>query len=286
MPMHSQPECLPCILSQVISTARRVSDDDWVVAKVTKQAMEAFADADLERSPAELSFDALRAATRILGSQDPYADEKRRYNRKILALLPRLRKEIESSDNPLLAAVRYSLAGNIIDLGIGSRFDLDQEVEQAKSIPLAIDAFADLEPAVKSADKIMIILDNCGEAAFDRLLIEQLRGRDIVAVVRKKPIINDVTAEDARDIGIDQFARILDPSQDMLGVVLPLASEGFRREFYSADVVISKGQANLETLHGVDRDVFFLLRAKCPVVARELGVEEGSTVLYHYQPSA
>jgi hypothetical protein len=286
MPIHSQPECLPCIIKQVITTARRVSNDDWVVMKVSKQTMESLAAADLARSPAELTFDALKGAMKVLGTQDPYAEDKRRYNRKVLALLPRLRKEVQEAKDPLLAAVRLSLAGNIIDLGIGSRFDLDEEVEKARKTALAVDHYKDFEPAAKAAEKIMFILDNCGEAAFDRLLIEQLKDKDIVAVVRKKPILNDITAEDARDIGIDQFARIADPSQDMLGIVLPLASEGFRREFYSADLVISKGQANFETLFGADRAIFFLLRAKCPVVAHALGVEQDTSVLFHYQPSA
>ena len=283
MPVQSQPECLPCVLKQVINTARRVTDDDWVVAKVTKQAMETLAGADLARSPAELTFDALKSAMKVLGTQDPYADEKRRYNRKALAMLPRLRKEVSDAPDPLLAAVRLALAGNIIDLGIGSRFDLDEEIGKARSVVLAVDHFNDLEPALKAAEKIMVILDNCGEAAFDRLFIERLKDKDVVAVVRKKPILNDVTAEDARDIGIDQFARIIDPGEEMLGIVLPLASEGFRREFYSADVVMAKGQANFETLCGVDRDVFFLLRAKCPVTAAALEVDEYSTVLYHYR---
>jgi uncharacterized protein with ATP-grasp and redox domains len=286
MPIPSQPECLPCIITQVINTARRVSNDDWVVAKLTKETMELLVGADLTRSPAEITYDTLKAAIRVLGAQDPFAEDKRRYNRKVLALLPRLRKEVQEAPDPVLAAVRFSLAGNIVDLGIGSRFDLDAEVEKARATPLAIDHYADLAPALKAASTVMFLLDNCGEAAFDRLLIEQMKGKDVVVVVRKKPILNDVTAEDARETGLDQFARIIDPSQEMLGIVLPSTSEGFRREFYRADVVISKGQANFETLFGADRAIFFMLMAKCRVVAKALGVEVGQTVLYHYQPSA
>jgi uncharacterized protein with ATP-grasp and redox domains len=284
MPVKSRPECVPCIIEQVINTVRRVTQDDWIVGKVVKEVMQELSRSDLELSPAELSFQVLGYALKAVGAQDPYAEEKKRYDRRIMALLPKLRAMTKESKDPLLSAVRLAIAGNIIDLGINSRFDLEEEIEQALNAPLALDASGELKPALKTASKIVYILDNAGEIVFDRLLMELLKDKTLTAVVRKSPILNDATAEDAREVGIDQFARIIDPSQEMLGVVLALASEGFRREFYGADVVLSKGQANFETLCGCDRPVFFMFRAKCPVVAGALNVREGDTVLYYQQP--
>lgn len=284
MSVKSRPECIPCIIEQVINTVRRVTQDDWIVGKVIKEVMQELARSDLELSPAELSYQALSFALKAVGAQDPFAEEKKRYNRRVLALLPKLRAAVNEAEDPLHAAARFAIAGNIIDLGIDSRFDLDEEIERALHVPLALDASDELKPALKTASRILYILDNTGEIVFDRLLMELLKDKTLTAVVRKSPILNDATAEDAREVGIDQFARIIDPSQDMLGVVLALASEGLRREFYAADVVISKGQANFETLHGCDRPVFFMLRAKCPIVAAALGVRVGDTVLHYYQP--
>lgn len=284
MPISSRPECIPCILAQVLNTIHRVSRDDWIVGKVLKDTMQEMARYDLEQSPAELSFEAITFALRALGAKDPYAEDKKRYNRRVLALLPRLRAAVNEAKEPLLAAARYAIVGNVIDLGIESRFDLDEEIAGALDVPLALDASSELKPALKLASRILYVLDNAGEVVFDRLLMELLKNKSLVAVVRKSPILNDATAEDAREAGIDQFAQITDPSQDMLGVVLPVASEGLRREFRAADVVIAKGQANFETLYGADRPVFFMLRAKCPVVADVLKVQVGDTVLHYYHP--
>ena len=177
MPVKSRPECIPCIIGQVINTVRRVTDDDWIVGKVVKEVMQELARSDLELSPAELSFQALSFALKAVGAQDPYGDEKKRYNRRIMALLPRLRASVNDSEDALDAAVRYAIAGNIIDLGIDSRFDLDEELENALKVPLAIDASAELRPALKSASRIMYILDNAGEIVFDRLLMELLKDK-------------------------------------------------------------------------------------------------------------
>jgi uncharacterized protein with ATP-grasp and redox domains len=98
-------------------------------------------------------------------------------------------------------------------------------------------------------------------------------------VVRDRPILNDVTVEDARAVGLLDIVDVLPNGSDAPGTILDDCSEATRTRFAEADLVIAKGQGNFETLSGASRSVFFLLRVKCDVIARETGYELGSVVV-------
>ncbi len=284
--LRAKPECLPCSLKQVLSTVRTVSDDPWFHAEVLKRVMARMADADLDRSPAEVSFEAISEAMKLLGSRDPFAGEKRRYDALVQEILPDLRKRVGESTDPVGLAARLAIAGNVIDLGILSDVDLGPEIERVTTEPLARDDMAAFREAARAAKSVLYVLDNAGEVLFDRLLIEQLKRKDIACLVRAAPILNDVTREDAVRAGLDEFAEILDPGTPMLGLVVSLASAKVQDRFLKADLVIAKGQANLETLYEEEREIYFLLKAKCPVVADALGVKVGDSVLARRAPAA
>ena len=277
--MRARADCLPCVLKQVLAAVRQVSSDEWFQARATAMMMKKTAEADLELSPAELTYDALSQLRSTIGGADPFAEDKRRYNSMMLEVLPKLRRMVKTSDRSLRLAARLAVAGNVVDLGILSEFDVQAELRAASQASLAIDHTTELETALKSASTMMYILDNAGEAAVDRLFIEQMEGLDVTCVVRRSPILNDATRADAEEVGLDKLATVIDPGAEMLGVVLALSSPEFRKRFREADVVIAKGQANFETLEECERGVFFLLKAKCPVVAERLGVTEGQAVV-------
>ena len=281
--LKAMPDCIPCTLRQVLVTARRVSDDEWLHAKVVKQVMSEMADTDLSRSPAEVTFDALRSAVRLLGEPDPYAEDKRRYNALMKSLLPGLRRKVAESSDPVGLAARLAIAGNIIDLGILSGVDAEAEVAQALDRKLAIDDTDAFREAARSARDVFYLLDNAGEVVLDRLLIEQFKRKRVTCLVRAEPILNDVTAEDAQEVGLGDLAEIRDAGAPMLGFVPGLADPEIRERFEKADLVIAKGQANFETLWGADREVFFFLRPKCPVTANALGIREGEAALFRHE---
>lgn len=198
-----------------------------------------------------------------------------------LKLLPKLRREVESSDDPLISAAHFAIAGNIIDLGAKNGLteqDILAAIEHAASEPLTgdLDAFGQ---AVQSAVSILYLCDNAGEIVFDHLLIEQLGPERVTAAVRGKPIINDATLDDACDAGLDRLVPLIGNGSDAPGTVLEDCNEEFRAAFESADLIISKGQGNFETLSDNDRPIFFLFKAKCPVVAERAGVPLGTPVL-------
>ncbi|MGM5483279.1 MAG: ARMT1-like domain-containing protein, partial [Nanobdellota archaeon] len=97
--------------------------------------------------------------------------------------------------------------------------------------------------------------------------------------VREIPVINDVTYEDAVKSGIHHTAEIISSGVDSPGTILSKADKKFIEIFENADLVISKGQGNYEGLSKVKRDVFFLLKAKCPVIAEDIGVNEDDIII-------
>jgi hypothetical protein len=270
----------------VLAAARKVSDDEWFHTKIVKMACQMLPGALLDRSPAEVSFEVLQKVTRSLGSADPFAAQKKEANARMLDLLPELREMLKVPGRSRLAnAVRLSVAGNIMDPGIVNRIDVRAEIERIVRTELAIDDTADLAAALKSAKSVMCILDNAGEIVLDRLLIEEMSNREVTAVVRAAPVLSDVTRDDAEQVGLTELAEVIDPGAPMLGIVLDQASEAFVKAFEAADVVVSKGQANFETLAGCEREVFHILRVKCECMAEFLGVKEGDAVLYRREPA-
>jgi uncharacterized protein with ATP-grasp and redox domains len=138
---------------------------------------------------------------------------------------------------------------------------------------------AEFAQAVEEAEDILYLTDNAGEVVFDRLLLEQLPRKKVTVAVRGKPVINDATMEDAEYVGLAEVARIIDNGSDAPGTILSDCSDTFRRRFERADLIISKGQGNYETLADCPRPIYFLLQVKCPIIARDLNCQVGTAIL-------
>jgi uncharacterized protein with ATP-grasp and redox domains len=174
-----------------------------------------------------------------------------------------------------------AIAGNVIDLGPNSGLTKGQvhdAVLHAMSAPLEgdVEGFSDV---VSQANDVLYLGDNAGEIVFDRLLIEQISPEKVTFVVRGAPVSNDATMVDAEATGIAEMVEVIDNGSDAPGTILDDCCEAFRERFEKADLVIAKGQGNYESLSEAEKDVWFLLKAKCPVIARDLRCEVGSMIL-------
>ena len=185
---------------------------------------------------------------------------------------------INSSNERLKTAVRLSIAGNVIDFGANTDFDLPRDIETILSQDFSIDHYQEFCEVLDNAEHVLYLADNAGETVFDRILIEELH-KPVIYAVREKPIINDATREDALLAGVDEVSEILSSGCDAPGCILKFCSDEFLKVYRSADLIISKGQGNYEALSDEERPIFFLLKAKCRVVAQDIGVEEGSIIL-------
>lgn len=274
-------DCLPCFLKQALNACRLTTDDIEVHDRVLRRVLRSASDLPFDRSPPEMGATIHQIVREETGERDPYQAVKADSNRIALALLPRLREQVAHSENPFEIAVKLAIAGNIIDFAIMSSVDqslIVKTIDDALRYPLAIDDVEDLRGAIDAASSILYLCDNAGEIVFDRILLEQMpRGR-VTCVVRGSPVINDATLEDASIAGIMELADVVHNGSAIPGTLLEDCSEDFCARFSQADLVISKGQGNYETLSEIGREVYHLLKVKCPMAARDLNCKVGETV--------
>jgi len=277
--LRAQLGCIPCFIKQAVTAACLSTDDQALRRKAVDLVLERVRGMALDDSPARLSDKVYAAVREVTGVCDPFAAAKRETNRRALNLVPDLRRKIAVARDPLHTAIKVALIGNVIDLGIGHRYDLERDLASILERDVAIDDYASFKELLQSCRKMLYICDNSGEIAFDALLIERLKERcEVVASVKSGPIINDATHEDADEVGLTGLVRVVGTGTNHIGVDLENASREFMEEFESADVVLAKGQGNFETLDQTPKEIFFLLKAKCAEVARAIGTEEGATV--------
>ncbi len=279
--MKTYLDCIPCFIRQALDAARLATSDKITHERVLRGVMDAVGRMDFNQSPPVMGQQIHRIVRKLSRNKDPYKHVKDRFNRQALDLYPQYKKMIEQSTMPLEAAVRLAIAGNIIDLGPSSEIDqsgIDEAIGYAWSGRLQGNMGL-LEEAVRSAENILYLGDNSGEIVFDCLLIEQLPMDKVTFAVRGSPVINDATMADAEKTGMTGLVKVIDNGSDAPGTIIEECSEVFRRQFNKADLVISKGQGNYETLSDVAKDIFFILKAKCPVIAQHIGCDLGSLVI-------
>ena len=278
-------ECLNCALNQVTATTELLGMEMPRRKALMQQAVELIARKGVDRNNCELIEEVYRIVTRAVRDEDPYRGVKAHFNRGMLRLCPEVRRHIQESGDPLRAAVRAAIAGNLIDLAaLGLEISLEAAMEKVREVDrtgMYVDDCDSLKAALSRARTLLVLGDNCGEIAMDKLLIETLRGLypqlRVQYGVRGTAVVNDVTREDAAMVGMEDVAEVIDNGDSLLTTLLRRTSPEFNRAFYSADVVIAKGMGNYEGLYGCDRgDIWFLMIAKCNVIARLTGTPRGS----------
>jgi uncharacterized protein with ATP-grasp and redox domains len=263
--------------------------DEETQMRALKCAVQALADSDMSRPPAVLATRAILASGEVYNQDDPYREEKKRTTGEALHLYEEIRPSVEAAMAAMDPVARIShaaklaAAGNIIDFGIGKPFDIEATLRDTLENGFAVDQSAELYRALQAADSFLLISDNAGEIVFDRFLIDEVlgMGKRVLVSVRSKGILNDAVREDVVMAGITDPVEIIETGTGSLGLMLDETSGEFNREFERAGVVLSKGQANYETLNDIERSMFYILRIKCHVIGDGMGLPNGVSVLMH-----
>lgn len=289
--MRQVPACLACYLRQVQATLEAAGADEETAYRVMEGIFPLILTLDRSKSPAENTTLVLLRTYEVLGQDDPYRAARAESNRRAWRWLGELEKMAGAARDPLLFAIKVAAAGNIIDLGLVSTYDLGPGLAEIDQLSFARLDYADFKAALAKARQVLVIGDNSGEIVLDRLLLRQLGqgGRRVIYAVKGGPISNDATWEDAAAARLAELAEIIDTGSNYLGVVEEHCGAALRRAMQDSDLIIAKGQANYETLEGqslAGDKTFFLLRAKCAVVAQHLGVPQMAPVLARNRVSA
>ncbi len=276
--MKTYLDCLPCFLQQTLRAGRIATDDEKIIKQLLDDVGMMLKDIPLDNTPPETGMLIYQKISQVTGNKDPFKKIKKENIDKALSLYPEMKKLVDRSNDKLLTAIKLAIAGNVIDFGVNRAFDIEEEIAETVNKKLVLKDYEDFKDVLCKAKEILYIGDNAGEAVFDKILIEQLK-KPVIYVVRGHPVINDVTFQDAVSIGIDKLARVISSGTPAPGTILKTCNSDFIKLFKSADMVISKGQGNYEGLSGENRSIFFLLKVKCHVIARNIGAKVGDVIL-------
>lgn len=292
--MKVTADCVPCLMKRILFQSRLV--DGGREFESVRAGMAAYNSVySREANSAKAATLAHRASYDALGVDDPYLELKLRADEAAVSVLPDAEAFIDASDDRLAAAVKVAIAGNVMDFGSGIALDDPAGFSSMFSGLLAQgighDETSDMEKLLSEASAVIYVFDNCGESVLDRLLIREIRAKGIrvVAVVRGEAILNDVSYEDALRIGIDKDVdRLLTTGCFAIGIDMDRIDDDLREEFSKADLVITKGMANFESLsdESLDVPVVYLFRSKCKPVATAAGVPMGVNVVKIQYPIA
>ncbi len=272
-------DCIPCFFKQALNAARLAGADEDTQKKILDSLASEVPDFPLSSSPPEMGRIVYRLVREITNEEDPFKKIKDEYNKIALNIYPDLKNKVAHSEDRLLTAIRLAVAGNVIDFGPDSSFNLEKEIEDVFEKDFAIFDYKEFKEALKNTKQILYLADNAGEVVFDRILIEEL-DRDVIYVVRDKPVINDALIEDAQFCGIDKIARVVSNGSDAPGTILDLCSKDFLSLYANAKLIISKGQGNFEGLAGTSNaPIFFLFKVKCAVIGNDVGCNVGDIAL-------
>jgi uncharacterized protein with ATP-grasp and redox domains len=283
--MKSYLDCLPCLMNQALKAARAATDDEEVQRQVVNAVAGLIPELSLGLKPPEIAQRGYRLISQIIGNHAPFHRAKVEANRTALALWPRLKQLIEQSADRLFMACRLAILANSIDFAPNFEHGgIEAIIDEATtcSLPLAVNDYDRFWSSLNNSRTLLYLGDNAGEIVFDRLLIEEIhriKELETYFVVRETPVINDITVDDALAVGMDSVARVVSNGSDAPATILSQCSAELQQLFRSADIIIAKGQGNYESLEEDPGNIFFLLRAKCPLLAELLGVNVGDCVL-------
>lgn len=272
--MQTGLECLVCFVRQALSAARLSTCETQVQRRVVDETGRMLSQVDLRRTPPENAVFLYRLIADITGQQDPFRELKRQSNEFALSIYDVISTQIDAAVDPLRAAIHFAACGNIIDYAAQHSFDAAESMTGCGAQTFVVDDYLTLLDNLqkRKRTKVLYLADNCGEIVFDGILIRKLQEFDceVTLAVRGAPVINDATMEDAVSCGLTSLCLVIDNGTGCPGTPLADCSPEFRRFFSEADIILSKGMGNFETLSDVQAPLFFLFTVKCTRVAAYL----------------
>ena len=272
-------ECGPCFLRQAREALDLSTDDELLKMEIMGDIFKFLSNNfEVGTNSNGTGSEMHKMIIQKTGFRDPYFKEKIEGNEIALKYLHEVEKIIRDDDS-LENYVKIAIIGNILDFGA---FTLDDDIEsvikQALKKDLTVKDIEEFEKSLNDNDRVLYLVDNTGEIVFDKLLLAKIKeyGLDITIAVKSEPILNDACMAEALDAGLDEFGEIVEIGCGTVGYVDSEISDEFREIFDAHSFIISKGMGNYEGLTEIDlseKDVYFLLCAKCNTISRDIGVE-------------
>lgn len=291
--MNTSLDCMPCFMKMALRDARLACPDDEAMHhRVVTAWGRKLGDLDLTQPPPAIARHLARLIRSMTGCGDLYQDDKLQANARVLELLPELKSMVESQrssqgGDSLALALELAIIGNFIDRGVDVDFDWEKELATVSNT-ISQETLKEFKMLIQPAAQVLILGDNAGEIVLDMLLVEELKlsGCDVTYAVRSRPVINDALMEDAADVGMTRLCPVVESGVDTPGTIIDRCSPEFLERMRQADVILSKGQGNFESLEGRWPGIFCAFKVKCERVAHETGLILGQSAFCRTNPPA
>ena len=272
--MKITPDCILCNLNTALMAIREVTDDRKAVRELTTRVLElpGLRGLDWSITGSDLAEQMFATITAASGNPDPFKEWKEQENKKCLDVYPLIQDFIHKSEDPLLTAVNLAIMGNSIDpMGVENLDDVEEAMRRSVEKQVPEDGLRQLKKGLEQSSQLVYLGDNCGEIVYDKLLIETIKGyydTEVVFVARSKPALNDATLKEAHHVGMHTIATVMENGIDgpLPGTVLSRCSQDLRDLWSSADLIISKGGGNFDSLdeeENITKPLYYLLMSKC-----------------------
>jgi uncharacterized protein with ATP-grasp and redox domains len=265
-------DCVPCMIRQALEAARTTTNDVEIHDKVVYETINLMTKYKEYRNSPDLAREIHRIVKEQTLRDDPYSKIKERDLEAAIGVYPYLKEFLQSKENKLYWALKIAATGNNLDAAVYNDVNIKQCIERELEKEFSICDIDIMENKLQSASSVLIIGDNTGETIFDKVMIESFSNLTITYGVRSESIINDVTEKEAVASGLDQVSKIVSTGCSAPGAILEDCSDEFIDIYNKSDIIISKGQGNYEALSEEKGNIFFLLKAKCPMISRKLNV--------------
>lgn len=264
-------DCIPCMLKQALEASRLATNNVKIQEIIIKESLEILSDYKSYRTSPELARAIHQSIKTNTGIYDPYAKVKEKDLAAAKSVYSSIKEFLISKQNQLYWALKIAATGNNIDAAIYGNINIADCIKSELKKEFSISDIDLFQKKLSKANSILIIGDNTGETIFDKVLIENIPEIEVTYALRSEPIINDATMEDAIASGLDKVANLISSGCNAPGLILKECSAEFLTVYNNADIIISKGQGNYEAL-SEEKNIFFLLKAKCPMIAGRLNV--------------
>ncbi len=276
--LRLSPECIECLIKKHINAY-----PDWADKKTKVEYMQGVLSIISKATPdmsAPILFRQISLLKKEMFNEFPdFSKVKSFYNNLMLTMEEDLYSAVINSKNPLKTAVQYAMIGNYIDFAANKNVneeDFKKILATVSNYKLDEKTLKDLEKDIFTAKSLTYVLDNCGEIVLDKIFIRLIKKMNpkinVIALVRGEPVINDVTMDDALEVGLSEYATVLDNGRGDTGTWIEKICSKARDALYNADVIISKGQGNFETMQMCKLNVYYVFMCKCSMFSNKFGV--------------
>ena len=278
-------ECVSCLVNKYLKKIPENTEESQKL-KYMQRVLNIVAEAKVWQSAPEIVPKITAAQKEIFGFSEDFTEIKKYFNSLMLGLESQLENNILNSKEPLKLAFLYAMLGNYIDFGAMLSVDenkLRELLENAEELTVDDKEFRLLKEDLKKSKKLIYITDNCGEVVLDKLFIKAILKEypniSVEAIVRGEDVLNDATITDAKQVFLDKLVTVTGNGTNIAGTCLSKLSEDIKAKIDNADIIISKGQANFETLRYCGKNIYYIFMCKCQMFADRFGVPKLSGML-------